>query len=319
MEASRDRVLPKVWICVEDKCQVCATLNCIVGPGSVRTKRLHRIVREGSDIMQSPPCVLVFDVESAGQTRSNPNISIGAALVGENGQIAQIDGQDCIFEVFLPSLDGQKFDSVTVTNFWMKPGNLEQWNKWRAFDEDPNRPSLTEQLRKFIDFVDRVTQDRTVEIFVDAAVFDVTRLDMLLSQTDDWPGKPVSSSFLLKNKNGERYYSSVLDIRSFYYAWSRLPYSYREFVCKNPGGIKAWLCLNAGVSPAVTKYKRDHYASHDAAQIAEEFAFIRALYESPPAYVDPEVFHGRAVRNHFQVPPAPRNRRSRLPTVSSSF
>lgn len=187
------------------------------------------------------PFVLVFDIESVGQTRLNPNVSIGAALVDcDSNVVMDEEGQPCVFEVFLPVLSYHVLDEECLHDFWFKDHNYKQYTQWLVFNSTAP-PTLTEQMKKFIDFIDRVTANRPVEIYVDTAMYDVARMDMLLNETEPWEGKPPSWSYLLKNKMGKRYYSSVMDISSIYYGWSHLTPVERMIVCKRPGGIKGYL------------------------------------------------------------------------------
>lgn len=236
-----------------------------------------------------PAHVLVFDIETVGQTRRNPNVSIGAALVDANGQIAITDGQPSIFEVFLPWEQKQILDPRVVKDFWEREANRKQFAQWMDFNdaEKGHRPSLTEQVRRFVDWCDHVTQNRRVEIFVDTAMFDVCRLNMLLEESDPWPGKPESWGYLLRNRHGERYYSEIQDIKSFYYAWSHLPLDQRQIARRLLGGIKAHLYRVYNIPRLICPYNNDHYASHDAAYSAMHFVHIRKYCEWPIHHTTP--------------------------------
>jgi hypothetical protein len=225
------------------------------------------------------PFVLVFDVESTGQESFNPDVSVGAALVDSWGRIAITDGEPSVFEVFLPMEGWQSVDPEVVNKFWMKEENIAQYEQWLAFNHS-NPPSLTEQMKKFVEFCDKVCKGRWVEKFVDTAMFDVTRLSGLLDRTQWWEGKPKSWSYLLKDFTGERYYSEVLDIKSFYYAWSHLSPNKRLWAAKQPGGIRQFLRQMYGIPPLEQQaFKNDHYASHDAAFSAANFTQIRRWCE----------------------------------------
>lgn len=225
------------------------------------------------------PYALVFDVETVGQRKNNPTVSIGLALIDRLSNVVVTDGEESLFEVMLPMQTNMIEDMQVVSEFWMREQNIAQYQAWKAFNASPECPTLTTQVRKFIDFCDKVTRGRSIEKYVDTTLFDVNRLNLLLDMTDEWPGKPKSWDYLLLNACNERYYSPTMDIKCIYIGWTHLSPVPRDVACRMPGGIKAYLRHRYNVPTPAWVYQNDHYASHDAAKIGMDFMQIRQYCE----------------------------------------
>lgn len=222
---------------------------------------------------------LFLDRESLGpRVLKNPTVALGVALIDmDNCCLAEFNGSACIKEVYIPPLPGQSMDTECVENFWMRNESTKrQLLEWQG-QPKATPQERTEILREFIQYCEAICEGKNVELFVDTPLFDVVGMDALLDTTANWPGKPPSWNFLLKNSQGKHIYTRVIDISSYLEGALCLHPGNAKFAREAPGGVRCitrWLYRIP--EPPPFPYTVDHHCSHDAARRGWEFAWIRA-------------------------------------------
>lgn len=220
---------------------------------------------------------LFLDRESLGpRVLKNPTVALGACLIDmDNVCLASNEGEACIKEVYIPSVPGQEEDPGCVRSFWERnESNKKQLEEWRKQSGEYEKRTLV--IKEFVEECEKWCRGKKVELFVDTPLYDVVGIDALLDQCEEWEGKLPSWAFILKNEDGERVYSKIIDTSSWLEGALLLHPGNMERARKYPGGLSNVTRLAYCLPPQPNfPYKIDHHSSHDACCKGLEFASIR--------------------------------------------
>lgn len=226
---------------------------------------------------------LGFDCETVGQNiEKNPTIAIGVALVNQRTNKIHIesDGTICQREWQLPMLAHEELDQQNIEEFWGHSEMTKQQLKdWKEFDKTNTR-SRDEIVNEFIDFVDRICTGKMVELVVDTAAFDVSRISKLLCSTKI-DNNPFSWHFILKHPHTQkRIYSRITEVNSWYNG--HLVLDPPERVRRGIYGMSAKHALMTvyRIPQATFEVTKDHYCSNDAALMVLDYVYIKNFLKS---------------------------------------
>ncbi len=179
--------------------------------------------------------ILAIDVETTGQgLKTNFMTCIGAALI-KCGSCTVVD----TFESYLKQPDGTCWEQRCVDEFWSKFPDLFEKTKI----EISNALPADIVMKKFLDWVLKVTKDRKCVIVFDTAGFDQSWVDYNIGHT--------SCSYIMG------YYKPTRDISSYMLGLAKLGvHGY---------GAKASVVKIAKEDFPVWNVNHDHNPSNDAA------------------------------------------------------
>lgn len=222
---------------------------------------------------------LSLDCESAGQNvLKHPVVSLGVALCNSDTVTLCTDkeGKLTLREYFIPKKTGQIICPRTFSEFWNRPNNIEQFQQWADFCYQ-TQFTRDEIVKEFICYAEQLCEGKSVKQIVDTAGFDVSRIDALLADTEDWGDKPESWAYLQRHPRTEkRIYTPVLDVSSYYEG--QLSFLSEEEIKRaklEKGGLKRALRYYYHIPEPVFLYQSDHWSSHDAARIGLDFSWIK--------------------------------------------
>ena len=224
--------------------------------------------------MFKPKYALILDCEALGEDiLKNTTISLGVALVLlDKVQLVIQSGHLCKRQFLLPMLPGQEVDPIVLRNFWMRSDNIAQYVQWANWNNSEFH-CINEIMKEFIDYIDWLTVGKDVILVVDH-VSDAARVNALISITYPWIGKPKSWSYILKNNKGERYYTRIHEVYSYYLGLlATTPWSEKEWI-NSKGGLLAAIKHFYQIDEIPFKYEKDHFSDNDAARIGLDYALV---------------------------------------------